>query len=161
VTLNDRQDYLGQTVAIASRVQGLADPTDILATQPIVENPEVARLVSEGGYKTSFRQMSLRGVSEAFRCLIQGCADPLVTAALLCPQSKRDFDGGLRSIWAVGNGRYLRIRDVFERRRESTLSSHASGHSSRSACDGGCQIRGSSICARATARTSGMRPITR
>jgi class 3 adenylate cyclase len=66
VTLNDRQDYFGQTVNIASRVQGLADPTAILATQPIVENAEVARLVSEGGYKTSSRQMSLRGVSEAF-----------------------------------------------------------------------------------------------
>jgi class 3 adenylate cyclase len=66
VTLNDRQDYFGQTVNIASRVQGLADPTAILATQPIVENAEVARLVSEAGYKTSSRQMSLRGVSEAF-----------------------------------------------------------------------------------------------
>ena len=45
VTLNDRQDYFGQTVNIASRIQGLADPTAILATQPIVENAEVARLV--------------------------------------------------------------------------------------------------------------------
>ena len=63
VTLNDRQDYFGQTVNIASRIQGLADPTAILATQPIVDNAEVARLVSEGGYKTSSRQMSLRGSS--------------------------------------------------------------------------------------------------
>jgi hypothetical protein len=46
--------------------RALADPTAILATQPIVENAEVARVVSEGGYKTSSRQMSLRGVSEAF-----------------------------------------------------------------------------------------------
>jgi class 3 adenylate cyclase len=66
VTLKDRQDYFGQTVNIASRVQGLADPTAILATQPIVENAEVARLVSEASYKTSSRQMSLRGVREAF-----------------------------------------------------------------------------------------------
>ena len=43
-----------------------ADPTAILATQPIVENAEVARLVSGGDYKTTSRQMSLRGVSEAF-----------------------------------------------------------------------------------------------
>jgi class 3 adenylate cyclase len=47
VTLNDRQDYFGQTVNIASRVQGPADPTAILATQPIVENAEVARLVQD------------------------------------------------------------------------------------------------------------------
>ena len=66
VTLDDRQDYFGQTVNIASRVQGLADPTAILATQPIVESAEVARLVGEAGYRTNSRQLSLRGVSEAF-----------------------------------------------------------------------------------------------
>ena len=66
VTLNDRQDYFGQTVNIASRVQGLADPTAVLATQPIVESAEVARLVGEAGYRTNSRQLSLRGVSEAF-----------------------------------------------------------------------------------------------
>ena len=66
VTLDERQDYFGQTVNIASRVQGLADPTAILATQPIVENAEVARLVGEVGYRTSSRQMALRGVSETF-----------------------------------------------------------------------------------------------
>ena len=56
-------------------------------------------------------------------------------------------------------------RDGREGRRwetwESTSNGHASGHSSRSACDGGCQIRFSSVCANATARSSGMRPITR
>jgi class 3 adenylate cyclase len=66
VTLNDRQDYFGQTVNIASRVQGLADPTAILATQPIVGSAEVARLVGEAGYRTTTRKTSLRGVSEAF-----------------------------------------------------------------------------------------------
>ena len=30
--LNDRQDYFGQTVNIASRVQGLADSRSIFAT---------------------------------------------------------------------------------------------------------------------------------
>ena len=69
VTLNDRQDYFGQTVNIASRVQGLADPTAILATQPIVENAEAARLVSGGDYKTTSRQMSLRGVSRSLHDL--------------------------------------------------------------------------------------------
>ena len=55
----------------------------------------------------------------------------------------------------------IRQSTVAQRRPESTGSGHASGHSSRSACDGGGQIRFSSVCANATARSSGMRPITR
>ena len=47
VMLDDRQDYFGQTVNIASRVQGLAEPDAILATKPIIESSEVARLLSE------------------------------------------------------------------------------------------------------------------
>ena len=43
VMLDDRQDYFGLTVNIASRVQELADPTAILATKPIVEAAETAR----------------------------------------------------------------------------------------------------------------------
>src|SRR5579864_3990974 len=42
VTLNDRLDYFGQTVNIAARVQGLADSQAIIATKPVVENPQVA-----------------------------------------------------------------------------------------------------------------------
>jgi class 3 adenylate cyclase len=66
VMLDDRQDYFGLSVNIASRVQELADPTAILVTKPIVESPEVARLVGAAGYRTTSRQLSLRGVSEAF-----------------------------------------------------------------------------------------------
>ena len=47
VMLDDRQDYFGQTVNIASRVNELADPTAILATKPIIESSEVARVLSE------------------------------------------------------------------------------------------------------------------
>src|SRR3954467_7412046 len=39
VNLNERQDYFGQTVNIASRVQGLAVSRSILATAPVVDNP--------------------------------------------------------------------------------------------------------------------------
>jgi class 3 adenylate cyclase len=35
--LDDRQDYFGLSVNIASRVQELADPMAILATKPIVQ----------------------------------------------------------------------------------------------------------------------------
>jgi len=65
VLLDDRQDYFGQTVNIASRVQKLADPSAILATRPIVESAEVKRLLAERGYRTDARQAALRGVSEA------------------------------------------------------------------------------------------------
>ena len=66
VVLDERQDYFGQTVNVASRVQDLADPTAVLATKPIVESADAARLLSEGGYRTRSRQVALRGVSEAF-----------------------------------------------------------------------------------------------
>ncbi len=66
VMLDERQDYFGQTVNIAARVQDLAEPGAILATKPIVESSEVARLVGEAGYRTTSRHLSLRGVSEAF-----------------------------------------------------------------------------------------------
>ena len=66
VMLDERQDYFGQTVNIAARVQDLAEPDAILATKPVVESAEVARLVGEAGYRTTSRHLSLRGVSEAF-----------------------------------------------------------------------------------------------
>jgi class 3 adenylate cyclase len=66
VVLDDRQDYFGQTVNVASRVQGLADPSAVLATKPIVETSEVAHLVKDAGYRMTPRQLSLRGVSETF-----------------------------------------------------------------------------------------------
>jgi class 3 adenylate cyclase len=65
VVLDDRQDYFGQSVNIASRVQGLADPSAILATRGIVESPEVASLLKEQGLRTKSRESALRGVSEA------------------------------------------------------------------------------------------------
>jgi class 3 adenylate cyclase len=68
VMLDDRQDYFGQTVNIASRVQALAEPSAILATKPIIESSEVARLLKESSYRTTARPSSLplRGISEAF-----------------------------------------------------------------------------------------------
>jgi class 3 adenylate cyclase len=66
VMLDERQDYFGQTVNIASRVQDLADPTAILATKPVVETAEVARMLGDEGYHTTSKRLALRGVSEAF-----------------------------------------------------------------------------------------------
>ncbi len=67
VMLDDRQDYFGQSVNIAARVQGLADPTAILATRAVVETPEAAKLLADGGYDVTSSQKALRGVTEALK----------------------------------------------------------------------------------------------
>jgi class 3 adenylate cyclase len=64
VMLNDRQDYFGQTVNVASRVQGLADARAILATAPVVDDLQVSRLLEAEGIAPVARPASLRGVSE-------------------------------------------------------------------------------------------------
>jgi class 3 adenylate cyclase len=61
VSLNERQDYFGQTVNIASRVQGLAISQSILATAPVIENPQSASLLGSGEKPKAQRHM-LRGV---------------------------------------------------------------------------------------------------
>ncbi|MDE3175352.1 MAG: adenylate/guanylate cyclase domain-containing protein [Pseudomonadota bacterium] len=66
VMLDDRQDYFGQSVNIAARVQGLADPRAVLATKGVAETPEVASLLKERGYRAASRESALKGVSEAF-----------------------------------------------------------------------------------------------
>ena len=66
VMLNERQDYFGQTVNIAARVQGLAASRAILATGAVIENDATARLLDASGLKTaSEREAALRGVAEA------------------------------------------------------------------------------------------------
>jgi class 3 adenylate cyclase len=65
VMLDERQDFFGQTVNVAARVQGLADPSAILATKPIVEAANVGRILSEAGVAINERAPSaLRGISE-------------------------------------------------------------------------------------------------
>ncbi len=66
MVLDDRQDYFGQSVNIAARVQGLADPAAILATKAIVDTPAVGELIRERSLETKSRESALRGVSEAF-----------------------------------------------------------------------------------------------
>src|SRR5258708_9825452 len=51
VTLNERQDYFGSTVNIASRVQGLAVTPSILATDSAIDHPQSARLLGNGSPK--------------------------------------------------------------------------------------------------------------
>jgi class 3 adenylate cyclase len=65
VNLNDRQDYFGQTVNIASRVQELATGDSIFATEAIVRNADSAWLLSSRGLDAKPQQdVTLRGVGD-------------------------------------------------------------------------------------------------
>ena len=66
VTLDERQDYFGQTVNIASRVQGLAGPGEVVITQALAEHPGVQQLMAEMCVSTP-GEAALRGISERVR----------------------------------------------------------------------------------------------
>lgn len=66
VVLNDRQDYFGQTVNIASRVQGLAASRSIYATGTVVENPEALELIETKGLHPTLQKTTLRGINDEF-----------------------------------------------------------------------------------------------
>jgi class 3 adenylate cyclase len=61
VVLNERQDYFGQTVNIAARVQGIAEARAILATRPIVE--QSAKLLQAHGLTPAPHEHLLRGLA--------------------------------------------------------------------------------------------------
>ena len=64
VTLNDRQDYFGQTVNIASRVQALAVSHSILATGSVVDHPQSTERLRTDGIKPTPRRLPLRGIAD-------------------------------------------------------------------------------------------------
>jgi len=64
VTLNDHQDYFGQTVNIAARVQALAVTRSILATGAVVDNPQSSILLETDGIKPMARKLPVRGIAE-------------------------------------------------------------------------------------------------
>ena len=64
VTLNDRQDYFGQTVNIASRVQNLATSSSIYATAPVIEAPGSVGIIHSAGLKANPHHAPLRGITE-------------------------------------------------------------------------------------------------
>jgi class 3 adenylate cyclase len=67
VNLNDRQDYFGQTVNIASRVQGLADPNVILTTEAIVGDAHVSEILRDSGISSVSRMEELHGIGREVR----------------------------------------------------------------------------------------------
>jgi len=66
VVLNERQDYFGQTVNIASRVQNLAGSRSIYATGSVVENPEALGIIETQGLRPTRQTTTLRGINSEF-----------------------------------------------------------------------------------------------
>src|SRR3982074_2592101 len=64
VTLNAQQDYFGQTVNIASRVQGLAASRSIVVTEQVVENAKARTLLETNGLKPTPRRVALSGIAD-------------------------------------------------------------------------------------------------
>ena len=63
VVLNDRQDYFGRTINIASRVQNLAVSRSILATGPVIQYPQANAILESNGLKPMPRNEMLRGIA--------------------------------------------------------------------------------------------------
>src|SRR5580692_2866883 len=64
VTLNGQQDYFGQTVNVASRVQGLADSRSIVVAESVVENAHARALLESNGLKPAPRSVTLSGIAD-------------------------------------------------------------------------------------------------
>jgi class 3 adenylate cyclase len=64
VMLNERQDYFGQTVNIAARVQGLATSQAIHITGPVIDAPEVVAMLDKQAIAPIQKQAALRGIAD-------------------------------------------------------------------------------------------------
>jgi class 3 adenylate cyclase len=64
VILNDSQDYFGQTVNLAARVQGLASSRAIFVTQSVVEDKKAAKILETSGLQPMMQQAALRGIAD-------------------------------------------------------------------------------------------------
>ena len=64
VRLNNNQDYFGQTVNIAARVQGLASSSAIFVTQPVIEDPNAVKILEGQSLHPSMHRAALRGIAD-------------------------------------------------------------------------------------------------
>jgi class 3 adenylate cyclase len=64
VNLNDRQDYFGQTVNMAARVQGLASSRAIFATKPVIEDAKSSKILAMAGLRPTEQRAALRGIAD-------------------------------------------------------------------------------------------------
>lgn len=63
VSMNERQDYFGQTVNIASRVQGLATSQSIFATDAVISDARAAEVLDQAKVTPVSKGAMLRGVA--------------------------------------------------------------------------------------------------
>src|SRR4051794_23774235 len=64
VMLNERQDYFGQTVNIAARVQSLSTSQEIHITGPVIDSPAVATILEKEAIRPIQKQAALRGIAD-------------------------------------------------------------------------------------------------
>ena len=64
VMLNERQDYFGQTVNIASRVQSLCTAQEMHVTGPVIDAPGVAMILQREAITPIQKQAALRGIAD-------------------------------------------------------------------------------------------------
>ena len=64
VMLNERQDYFGQTVNIASRVQSLSTAQEIHITGPVIQSPAVATILEKEAIRPIQKEAALRGIAD-------------------------------------------------------------------------------------------------
>src|SRR5882757_9030474 len=64
VMLNERQDYFGQTVNIAARVQGLSTSQAIHITGPVIDAPAVAAILDKEAITPIQKHAALRGIAD-------------------------------------------------------------------------------------------------
>jgi class 3 adenylate cyclase len=64
VNLNNSQDYFGQTVNMAARVQGLASSRAIFVTKAVVDDPKSAKILEDLSLRPSEQRAALRGIAD-------------------------------------------------------------------------------------------------
>lgn len=67
VELNERLDYFGRTVNIASRVQNLADAREIICTDPVFGSPGAEQIIRGSGLKVREDRVLLKGIAGDIR----------------------------------------------------------------------------------------------
>jgi class 3 adenylate cyclase len=64
VMLNERQDYFGQTVNVAARVQSLSTSQEIHITGPVIDAPGVSTILEKEAIRPIQKHAALRGIAD-------------------------------------------------------------------------------------------------
>ncbi len=68
VTLNERLDYFGTTVNVASRLEGQAQGDDLIISEDVMRQPAVQRVLGENEVQVEMFKAQLKGfVNEEFQ----------------------------------------------------------------------------------------------